>query len=107
MSLDRLLCTKTTYQQWRWQRKADLPPRRGVTSTLKDRIETGDIDLQYLATEDMIADVVTKPLQGKQFRRLRGLLLNCAYVSQSDSADEEYVEKGAPNGIVTVLAWVC
>ena len=61
---------------------------------IKDRIETGDTVFQYLAAKDMIADVLTKPLPGKQFRRLRGLLLNCADVSQSDSAYEEYVEKG-------------
>ena len=43
---------------------------------LKDRHDTGDIETIYMPTEDMIADILTKPLQGEQFKRLRSLLLN-------------------------------
>jgi hypothetical protein len=42
-----------------------------------DRVKTGEIQLKYKPTEDMIADLLTKPLQGKAFRKLRDLLLNC------------------------------
>lgn len=45
---------------------------------LTDRIKTGDIQVLYKPTKDMIADVLTKPLQGEPFRRLRNLLLNTA-----------------------------
>ena len=41
-----------------------------------DRIKSGEIKLEYKRTEDMIADILTKPLQGSLFRRLRDLLLN-------------------------------
>ena len=40
-----------------------------------DRIKSGDINLRHLGTEDMIADILTKPLQGELFVRLRDLLL--------------------------------
>jgi hypothetical protein len=43
---------------------------------VKDLIERKEIEIEYLKTEDMIADLLTKPLQGHKFRRLRGLALN-------------------------------
>jgi histone deacetylase 1/2 len=43
---------------------------------MKDRVDTGDIEVVYKPTADMIADILTKPLQGEQFMRLRNLLLN-------------------------------
>jgi hypothetical protein len=41
-----------------------------------DRVASKEISVQYLRTGDMIADILTKPLQGQLFNRLRGLLLN-------------------------------
>ena len=35
------------------------------------------IDLQYCPTEQMWADVLTKPLQGAKFRLMRAFLMNC------------------------------
>jgi hypothetical protein len=43
---------------------------------IKDRIDEGEMVVEYLATEDMIADLLTKPLQGALFLKLRSLLLN-------------------------------
>ena len=43
---------------------------------LKDRVESGEILIKYLPSEDMIADILTKPLQGELFRKLRAKLLN-------------------------------
>ena len=43
---------------------------------VNDRIVSGDVVLEYLATEDMAADILTKPLQGILFRKMRTLLLN-------------------------------
>ena len=37
----------------------------------------GKIDLQYCPTEQMWADVRTKPLQGAKFRLMRAFLMNC------------------------------
>ena len=43
---------------------------------LKDRIDSGEIELEYLPTDEMIADILTKPLQGRKFQILRDRLLN-------------------------------
>ena len=43
---------------------------------LKDRINSRELTVVYCPTADMVADLLTKPLQGEQFRRLRRLLLN-------------------------------
>ena len=45
---------------------------------IKDRMEKGEIKINYLPTSEMIADILTKPLQGELFRKLRDKLLNCA-----------------------------
>jgi histone deacetylase 1/2 len=43
---------------------------------IKDRVENKEIRIEYLQTEDMLADIFTKPLQGERFRVLRDKLLN-------------------------------
>jgi hypothetical protein len=43
---------------------------------IKDRIQNGDIKLNYLPTDKMLSDILTKPLQGELFRRQRQMLLN-------------------------------
>jgi hypothetical protein len=42
---------------------------------VKDRVDSGELAVEYLPTGDMVADMLTKPLQGEQFMRLRALLL--------------------------------
>ena len=41
-----------------------------------DRVKAGEIAVEYCPTESMIADVLTKPLQGDHFIRMRNQLLN-------------------------------
>jgi hypothetical protein len=43
---------------------------------LKSRVEEGEVVLEYMPTTDMLADLLTKPIQGEQFVRLRDSLLN-------------------------------
>jgi hypothetical protein len=43
---------------------------------IKDRVESNELKIEYMPTEDMVADILTKPLQGELFRRLRAKLLN-------------------------------
>ena len=43
---------------------------------VSDRVNSNEIKLEYLETENMIADVLTKPLQGELFKMLRDKLLN-------------------------------
>jgi hypothetical protein len=44
---------------------------------VKEKVGSGIVRIEHISTGDMIADVLTKPLQGAIFRRLRQLLLNC------------------------------
>jgi histone deacetylase 1/2 len=41
-----------------------------------DKVRAGEISIEYLPTGHMIADILTKPLQGEQFLKLRKQLLN-------------------------------
>jgi len=43
---------------------------------VKDRIDAKEIEVIFMPTDDMIADVLTKPLQGDKFFALRKKLLN-------------------------------
>jgi hypothetical protein len=43
---------------------------------LTEKINKGDIKLTHIRTEDMCANLLTKPLQGAQFDRERRLLTN-------------------------------
>lgn len=43
---------------------------------VKDRVESKELRIVHMRTEYMIADILTKPLQGSLFRELRKLLLN-------------------------------
>ena len=43
---------------------------------LQDRIENGEIKLVHCATDDMVADFFTKPLQGSKFRKFRKIIMN-------------------------------
>ena len=42
---------------------------------VKQYFDNGDFELEYCPTEDMVADILTKPLQGKLFFKLRAMLL--------------------------------
>jgi hypothetical protein len=45
---------------------------------LKDNVERGEVTIQYMCTSDMLADVLTKPLQGEQFTIMARRLLQSA-----------------------------
>ena len=42
---------------------------------VKDRIDAGEVVVEHLGTDDMLADALTKPLQGAQFLRMRSGLM--------------------------------
>ena len=42
-------------------------------------VDNGDIVARNCATENMIADMLTKPLVGTRFRKLRDIQLSCEY----------------------------
>ena len=43
---------------------------------IKDRIMNGDLEVNYCPTDDMVADYMTKPLQGAKFYRFRKIIMN-------------------------------
>ena len=42
---------------------------------IKDRVDSQELKIEYLPTEDMVADFFTKPLQGDIFKKLRDSIL--------------------------------
>jgi hypothetical protein len=42
----------------------------------KDQVDAGQVEFKYCPTADQLADLLTKPLQGAQFFKLRAKLLN-------------------------------
>jgi hypothetical protein len=65
---------------------------------MKDRVKIDGITVQHCPTEEMLADFLTKPLQGSLFRKFRDVLMGYKHVSSlkehdlSKSAPEERVE---------------
>lgn len=49
-----------------------------------DRIEQGEVIVKYKPTEEMIADIMTKPLQGKLYMEMRQRLMNLNSESHSE-----------------------
>jgi len=45
---------------------------------IKERIDDGEVTVEHLSTREMVADVLTKPLQGATFKYLRERLVNAA-----------------------------
>jgi hypothetical protein len=44
---------------------------------IKDYMNMKIMDVRYLKTDDMLADMLTKPLQGKKFKKFAEMMLNC------------------------------
>ena len=42
---------------------------------IKFRMDTGDCEVEYIPTKDMVADMFTKPLQGDVFKAHRARLM--------------------------------
>jgi hypothetical protein len=51
---------------------------------LTEKINEGAIEVKWIQSEDMIADILTKPLQGKLFEKLRAKLLNWCSKNEMD-----------------------
>ena len=49
---------------------------------VSDRVEKGEIVVKYMPTDDMIADLLTNPLQGDKFRAMRDKILGIEPTSE-------------------------
>jgi hypothetical protein len=58
---------------------------------VKDRIKKGHMTLEYCPTEQMLADILTKPLHGSQFRYFRARILNLQDPHSSPPVSQECV----------------
>ena len=43
---------------------------------MKDKIDRGEVKIEYCPTDEMIGDYFTKPLQGEKFVKFREQILN-------------------------------
>ena len=43
---------------------------------INDRIEKGDLEIKHCPTDDMLGDFMTKPTQGKKFRKFFRKIMN-------------------------------
>ena len=43
---------------------------------VKDRVQAGELTIEYCPTDEMVADFFTKPLQGQKFMDFRKLIMN-------------------------------
>jgi hypothetical protein len=70
---------------------------------LKDWVKMENINVRHCPTEEMLADFLTKPLQGNLFRKFRDVLLGYHHVSSLQqnvtdaSSPEERVEREIEN----------
>ncbi len=52
---------------------------------VKDYYDAGVINVKFCPTDQMWADVLTKPLQGQKFRDMRTFLQNCPQDYEDDT----------------------
>jgi hypothetical protein len=50
---------------------------------ITDRVNMKEIEIEWCPTKEMVADFMTKPLQGSHFRRLRDLIMGMTKVEKS------------------------
>ena len=48
---------------------------------VKDRVDKGEVKVEYCPTELMLADFYTKPLQGRLFKKFRDVLMEYEPIS--------------------------
>jgi hypothetical protein len=50
---------------------------------ITDRVNTKEVEIEWCPTKEMVADFMTKPLQGSHFRSLRDLIMGMTKVEKS------------------------
>jgi hypothetical protein len=71
---------------------------------VSDRVNSGEVEVVYLPTGSMRADIMTKPLQGDLFRKMRAELMGMDWIEsvgesgEYDKAMEKADDTMAPRG---------
>jgi Reverse transcriptase (RNA-dependent DNA polymerase) len=71
---------------------------------VKDRVDSGEVTIEYCPTEQMLADFFTKPLQGSLFRTFRDRIMNYNPFQDPDQ-DYRSVLDGAEGEVQTDDGW--
>jgi hypothetical protein len=50
---------------------------------ITDRVNMKEIEIEWCPTKEMVADFMTKPLQGSHFRRLRDLIMGTTSIKKA------------------------
>jgi hypothetical protein len=50
---------------------------------ITDRVNMKEVEIEWCLTKEMVADFMTKPLQGSHFRRLRNLIMGMASIKKA------------------------
>ena len=67
---------------------------------VRDMVETFELEVPYVRTDDNIADFFTKPLAGKKFHEMRCRIMNERYVPPHASGVKRPF--GTPSGATSV-----
>jgi hypothetical protein len=93
---------KSTIQFEKNSRRSCGPSSRHIDIRyfwIKDRLGLENIDVVYCPTEQMLADLFTKPLQGNLFRKLKAVVMGHEHVDTlkeiPSAAPQERVEESA------------
>jgi hypothetical protein len=73
---------------------------------ITDRVNMKEIEIEWCPTKEMVADFMTKPLQGSHFRRLRDLIMGMTKVEKSKNPRKNVRRKQLRGQVVPpVLHW--
>ncbi len=50
---------------------------------ITDRVNMKEVEIEWCPTKEMVADFMTKPLQGSHFRRLRDLIMGMKSIKKA------------------------
>jgi hypothetical protein len=50
---------------------------------ITDRVDMKEVEMEWCPTKEMVADFMTKPLQGSHFRRLCNLIMGMASIKKT------------------------
>jgi hypothetical protein len=90
LTLSRQQEYETTYEKNGWFLSRKRPKHiKAKFFFIKDRIDSGEMGVEYQTTEEMWADVFTKPLQGTTLRQMHAKLMNCKVNYEEDKVEFE------------------
>jgi hypothetical protein len=59
---------------------------------ITDGVNMKEVEIKWCPTRDMVADFMTKPLQGSNFRRLRDLIMGMTSIKRSKNPTSSSVK---------------